>query len=254
MGIQTEPRFNPSGGPLPGTGADQSPKNSSNKKIIIGVVIAALVLCCVCGSITGLGSAAYFYLKKTPEVQTNQQATPEIIETAQPEGNSATPEPVYPPTETAVPVSTLTGQGLDVTRDSLLQFINANYDFNFSQPTQVQGLEVVQGESSSQCINTNCAAVTLVGPADNLLVVSEVVPTDPQDNAQSTIAITLLGDIVTQFTGDKSDTPLIIMGELIQAQSEGKNYQNTIQQNGYSFLEDYDAQSHNAGITISRPK
>jgi hypothetical protein len=253
MGNQTEPGFNASGGPLPGKGADQSPKNRSTNKIIIGGVIAALVLCCVCGSITGLGAAAYFYLKKAPEIQANQPATPEIIDTTQAEGNSATPEPVYSATETVVPVTTTTGQGLDVTRDSLLQFINANYDFNFSQPTQMQGQEVVQGESKSQCINTNCAAITLVGPADNLLVVSAVVPTDPQDNAQSTIAITLLGDIVTQFTGDKSDTPLIIMGELIQAQSEGKDYQNTIQQNGYSFLEDYDSQSHNAGITISRP-
>ena len=249
MSNQPEPTFSSTGGNQPMTGAGQSPKNNSNQKIIIGVVIAALVLCCVCVTIAGLGAAAFFYIHKAANIE----PTPEIIEPTQSQEISATPD-INSPTETAVPETPTSGQGLGITRDAMLQFFTKDDTFQFGQPTQVQGQEVVQGENKSLCIDTNCAAVTMVGPADDLLDVSEYVPTDPADSTQTTIALTALIDAASQFTGSKSATPLIIMGELIQAQSEGKDFQKTIQENGYSFLEDYNAQTHNAGITITRAK
>ncbi len=255
MSSQNEPSFTPSNQPLPGNGTGQPQKNNSNRNLIIGIVIAALLLCCICGTTAGLGAAAFFYLHRTTAGQTTIDSTPEFIEPTIAEEISATPENIISPSETPVPEATSTNvQGLGVTRDAMLQFFNSGDAFNFGKPTEIQGVEVVQGEHKSLCIQTNCAAVTLLGPADDLLSVSVVVPTDPQNVSQTTVAMTLLLDAADQFTGNNSNVPMQIMSDLIQAQSAGNNFEKTFQESGYSFTENYFAQTHNAGIVITRPK
>jgi hypothetical protein len=64
----------------------------------------------------------------------------------------------------------------------------------------------------------------------------------------------LLIDAVAQFTGDNSDITFQMMGDLTQAQAVGNSFEKTFQENGYSFTENYDAQTNNAGMAITRPK
>ncbi|MDR3574133.1 MAG: hypothetical protein P4L50_09735 [Anaerolineaceae bacterium] len=257
MSNQTEPSSTAPGGYQPMPQVNQPPKNNSNKKIIIGVVVAALVLCCVCGSTAGLGTAAYFYIHKTSEAQSNVTSTtvanePTQAYVIQPTQAAESSPTSIPATEaTQIPAAI---QGLGVTRAAMLKFYTTDDTFTFGQPTRVQGQELVQGENKSLCIGSNCAAVTLLGPADDLVDVSEYVPTDPTDSTQTTIALTALIDGASQFTNSDSATPLIIMGQMMQAQSAGKDFQQTITDHGYTFFEDYNAQTHNAGVTITRSK
>jgi short subunit dehydrogenase-like uncharacterized protein len=71
---------------------------------------------------------------------------------------------------------------------------------------------------------------------------------------QTATAIALLMDAVAQFAGDNSDITTQMMGALTQAQAMGNSFEKTIHENGYSFTENYDAQTNNAGMAITRPK
>jgi hypothetical protein len=267
MSNQTEPTYTSAGGSIQRAGAGQPPRNGSSKKIIIGAVIAALVLCCVCGSTAGLGTAAYFLFQKSSEIQTNNESAPELIEPTLAEEILSTPEIVYSTeearptpdiitsqTDTAVPETQPNDQGLGVSRDDMIQFFNSGDAFNFGKPTKMQGIEIVLGEHKSLCIQKNCAAVTLAGPADDLIAVSVVAPTDPGSMSQTATSIALLMDAVAQFAGDNSELAVQMMGDLTQAQAVGNSFEKTIQENGYSFTENYDAKTHNLGIAITRPK
>jgi len=266
MSNQTNPNSTAAGTPFPPAGAGQPPKNGSNNKIIIAVVIVVVVLCCICVSAAGVGTAAYFYLQKSPEINNQIETTPEIIEPTQSEESnptpevveptqgeeiSPTPEIVYSPSETSLPGTPTNNKGLDVSRDDMIQFL---VPFSFGQPKEIQGLEMVEGQDQSLCIQTNCAGATLAGPADDLLAVAVAVPTDPQDTGQTATAVALLMDVVQKFSGNNSAFPMQILSDLTQAQAAGNDFEKAIQENGYSFDENYDSQTHNAGVTITRPK
>ena len=118
----------------------------------------------------------------------------------------------------------------------------------------MQGQEVVTLTHKTLCVQTNCAAVSLAGPEDNLLAISVFVPTDPKDTLQTTTALTLLMDAVGEFSGDSKQFPMKVMSDLFQAQQSGTDYQYSMLNNGYSFTEQYISQSQEAGVTITRSK
>jgi len=232
-------------------------------------------LCCVCGSAAGLGGAAYYYLKQSPEAQVNlvettqqveppQQGVPTeaiqptqiveptaVVEATQAEETSATPNSNFSPTGTAVAANF---QGLGVTQAAMVQFFNSGDVFDVGQPKTLQGQEVLTLTHKTLCVQMDCAAVSLAGPEDDLLAISVYVPTDPKDTLQTTTALTLLMDAVGQFSGPSQQFPTKVLSDLLQAQQAGADYQYSILNNGFSFTEEYIAKTHDAGVTITRPK
>ena len=137
-----------------------------------------------------------------------------------------------------------------------MDFYSSGGAFEFDDPTEIQGLEIVMGTHTWLCVETNCAAVTLGGPEDDLLVIAVVVPTKPGDGAQTTMSLLLLMTTAARFTDAQAVevVPGQILNDLLKAQGAAGNFEKTIESSGYTFTESYDATTHNAGLAISRPK
>jgi hypothetical protein len=176
-----------------------------------------------------------------------------LIDTPEPENTS---EPESLPTSTPRASKPGSANGLGVTRAEMIEFYSSGGAFTFDDPTTIQGLEIVQGTHTWLCVDSNCAAVTLGGPEDDLLVLSVVVPTQPDDGTQTTLGILLLMTTAARFTDAQADevVPAQIMEDITNAQKASQNLEKAIESSGYVFTETYDAQTHNAGLAISRPK
>jgi len=136
----------------------------------------------------------------------------------------------------------------------MIRFFGGDKAFIFGKPFIVQGFEAVMGAHTWVCIQTNCASVTLLGPADDLLAVSVVVPTDPKDTSQTATAVALLMNAASHFVDTSSDLPYQILSEVTAAQASQTSVNKTVTDNGYEFTIVYNAQTHNAGLAIGRPK
>jgi hypothetical protein len=178
-------------------------------------------------------------------------ATPE--DTVAPE-DTATPEAIEVPTDTPQVENATNPLSLGVSRDEMIQFFSAGEAFIFGKPFTVQGFEAVMGTHTWVCIQANCASVTLLGPADDLLAVSVVVPTDPKDTAQTATAVALLMTAALHFIDTSSDLPFQILSEVTAAQASQTDVNKTVTNNGYEFTIIYNAQTQNAGLAIARPK
>jgi hypothetical protein len=242
-------------------------KDNSKRNIIIIVIVVAVLICClVVGIIVVAGGGAAYFLTSSSKVSTvpaseiiapsatslpEDTATPEEI--VSPE-ETATSETVLPPSETPQEQSASNSLGLGVNRDDMEQFLGVGGAFTFGKPSIIQGLEVVMGTSSSQCIQTNCASVTLLGPVDDLLAVSVVAPTDPNDPGQTAMACALLMTVSARFAQDSSGIAMQILTGITQAQTAQTNLNKTVIDNGYEFTIIYNPQTHNAGLAVARPK
>jgi hypothetical protein len=98
------------------------------------------------------------------------------------------------------------------------------YDvFVFQNPTTQNGVDMVTGYHKWLCIDKDCAALTLGGPADNLTIVVMAVPIDPNDSKGTLTAIMLLGDIAMDITKDQS-----FSAQVIKDFSDAANGQKTL--------------------------
>lgn len=229
--------------------------------------MAAVLICCLVVAVVvvaGGTGAAYFLTSSTKvatvtAVQVNappatslpeDTATPE--DTVAPE-DTATPETIEAPTDTPQVENTTNPLSLGVSRDEMEQFLGAGGAFTFGKPFTIQGLEAVMGTHSWLCIQTNCAAVTLLGPADDLLAVSAVVPTDPKDTGQTATACALLMTVSARFS-QSGGIALQILDDITKAQAAQTNLNQSVIDNGYEFTIIYNSQTHNAGLGVGRPK
>lgn len=243
------------------------PKDNKKRNIIIIVIVVAVLICCLVVAVVVVagGGAAYFLASSSKvvtesAVQTiappatqlpEDTVTPE--DTVAPE-DTATPETIEAPTDTPQVGNTTNPLSLGVSRDEMEQFLGADGAFKFGKPFTIQGLEAVLGTHSWLCIQTNCATVTLLGPADDLLAVSVAVPTDPKDTSQTATAVALLMTAASHFIDTSSDLPFQILSEVTAAQASQTEVNKTVTNNGYEFTIIYNAQTHNAGLAIGRPK
>ena len=243
-----------------------TPKSNSKRNIIIIGIVAVVFICCLCVGLIVVGGGAAYFLPASSKVVTQivaETVFPEITslpaDTAAPD-DTATPEDTTTPETIGLPSETPPGKNppnplsLGVSRDEMIQFFNADKAFIFGKPFMVQGLEAVIGTHTWVCIQTNCAVVTLLGPADDLLAVSVVVPTDPNDIAQTSTAVALLMNAASHFVDTSSDLPYQILSEVTVAQTSQTDVNKTFTNNGYEFTIVYIAQTHNAGFAIARPK
>ena len=256
-----------------------APTSNPGKKTALIIIAVVVVLCCLCTTIAGGGAAAFLFWQKPAQQTTNllptpieeavqvQEETPFVFEEETPEEPAIpkenpfpqdTPLPVEEPTE-APPANNPdqpAGSGLSVSRQEMINFYSDGGAFTFGDPTEISGLEIIMGTHTWLCVDTNCAAVTLGGPEDDLQVVAIVVPTDPDDSAQTTLSLLLLMTTAARFTDaqDVESVPTLILTDLTDAQSSGENFEKQIESSGYIFTESYDATTHNAGLAVSRPK
>jgi len=230
-------------------------KDNSKRNIIIIVIAAAILICCLVVAIAVVGGGGVAYYLTTSSKAATVPAAEVIVPSATslPE-DTATPETFAVPTDTPPVGNTANPLGLGVSRDEMEQLLGAGGAFTFNKPTMIQGLEAVMGTSSTQCIQTNCAAVTLLGPADDLLAVSVVAPTDPNDPTQTAMACALLMTVSARFTQDSGGIATQIFSEITQAQASQTDLNNTVIDNGYEFTIMYNPQTHNAGLAVARPK
>jgi hypothetical protein len=240
-------------------------KNGSKNKTVIFVVAAIVVICCLCVGVIGLGFGGYYFFQNNSDIQSSIEEignalaeTPSEVEVTQPteempmQEEIPTEEEIESPTEAPVPSEPTSTQGLGISRDEMMQFVNQGGAFTFSEPIDLQGEEAVTGTHSSLCVASDCAAVTLLGPADNLLAVSVAVPMDPNDLMQATTAITLVMDVALKFTSDQTTVPQQIMTDLLGAHTTQKAFDNTFDDNGYTFTENYNPQTHIASLAIAK--
>jgi hypothetical protein len=243
-----------------------TPENNTKRNTIIIVVVAVIIICCLCAGLAGAGGGAALILPAwsrvisrsvqvtiVPVIPSISTVTAAPVDTAIPE-ETVTPENLLLPTETPQAQIPADQAGLGASRDEMEQFLGAGGSITFADPTTIQGFEAVMGTSSWICIQTNCAAVTLLGPADNLLAVSVVVPTDPNDPGQTGIACALLMTVASRFSQSGSGLALQILTDITQAQASTTALNKTVNDNGYEFTIMYDPQTHNAGLAVSRPK
>ena len=242
---------------------DRTLKSNSKRNTIIIAAFAIIIICCLCTGLAAAGGGSAYLLSARTKVIT--RSVKEAMTPAIPSIPEATfaPEDTTAPKETATPETNVlpseTPQehipfyilGLGVSRDEMEQFLGAGGAFRFGKPTSIQGIEAVMGTSSSQCIQTNCAAVTLSGPADDLLAVSVVAPTDPR---QTAMACALLMTVSARFAQDSGGIGTQILTDITQAQIAQTNLNKTMIDNGYEFTIIYNPQTHNAGLDIARPK
>jgi hypothetical protein len=235
--------------PAGGTPAGQ-PRIGRNTVLI--VIIALVVLCCLCTLVASAGAAAYFILRpasveQVPDFLPGLEETPfDIPEFEEPFPFESTPlEDVFPFEETPgvepflleeTPDSSNPNSlaGLGVSREEMLEYYSAGGAFEFGEPQAVEGLDMVMGVHTSMCLDGNCAAVTLAGPAEDLLVISIVVPTRPGDSGQSLLALTLLMDTIARYADDATgaNLPAEIMTDVLAAQSAGETIEKTYENNG----------------------
>ena len=226
---------------------------NSSKKIILIVLIILIIVCCLCAITAAIGGGIYQFWGKSTAVSTQEEIIPTELEETSISPEMTLEAPINIEEPTTAPKST-NSKGLGVSRAEMLQSLNSGNAFNVGKPFKLQDLEAVMGEHVSLCIQSNCAAFTLLGPAKDLMAVSMVVPTDPNDQTQTLTAITLLMDVASSFAGNNSDIPMQVMNDILKAQSNQKNLDKKFNINGYSFNESYDAKTHNAGLAISRPQ
>lgn len=252
-----------------------APQSSSGGKIALIIIIVLLVLCCCCACLTIAGAAAYLsfvtpthsttnpmpefleptfvmptIIFETPALPFPFQRTPTVEETPTPE-ETATPKAGVTQTETPTAGKT----SLGVSRQEMIDFFNSGDAFTFEKPITVQGVEMVQGTHSSLCVNSDCAAVTLGGPEDDLQVVSVVAPTGTE-HGQAVPAFALLMNTAVRFIDPNKDgdIPLVIMQDLLSAIDDGKQLEKTFESHGYQLVETYDPKLHQAGLAITRAK
>jgi hypothetical protein len=242
------------------------PSGSGNRTTII-IIIVLVVLCCLCVAVAGVGGAGYFFLQKastsTEPITAETVAPFEMTVTPEEQTATTAPEDTATPAEMATPadvnVPTTTGpvpsaKGMGVSRDQMIQYFNSGDAFDFGSVKQLSGLDAVTGIHKTLCVKGDCAAVTLLGPADDLLAVSAAVPTDPKDNVQTLTAITLLMNAAQYFSGDSGDVPTKIMVSISAAQVTGKDFDDTTTSNGYSFNYNFNSKNGVASIAISKQK
>jgi hypothetical protein len=234
------------------------PKSGSSKKIILIVAIAAVVLCCLCPLLAGAGAAVYQFLLK-------DGGEPNII-APQPFTDLPTLLPGVPtlPVTAATPLPTVSGADIEDqpdapsssnglgTRQELMDFYNAGEAFVFEDPINVGDLELVTGYHTWVCLKNDCAAVTMAGPAEEILSLAIVVPTDKKDAAQTATAVTLLMNTAMHFAGEKSDLPFTIMSDILDAQSKDMQLEKTTTENGFTFTETYDPATGQGGLLVVR--
>ena len=113
--------------------------------------------------------------------------------------------PTAPPQTPAAQSSSSDHAPLGVNRADMIKYFNG-LNFVFQNPTTQNGVEMVTGYHKTLCINQDCAAITLFGPADNLLAIAMAVPTDPNDINQTSDAVPLLGMLAYKITNDQDFT------------------------------------------------
>jgi hypothetical protein len=114
-------------------------------------------------------------------------------------------KPTAPPQPPAAQSSSSDHAPLGVNRADMIKYFNG-LNFVFQNPTTYNGVETVMGYHKTLCISKDCAAMTLFGPADNLLAIAMAVPTDPNDINQTSDAVPLLGMLAYKITNDQDFT------------------------------------------------
>jgi len=249
------------------------PKSRSNKGTIIAV-IAIVVICCLCAGVVGGGIYGYNMLQNNPElkgsfddvinafgttpteprVYGSDNESPTEAPAPEEPGTIEAPTQAEPgaPTEAPAPNQPGSVRGLGLSRAEMIQYLNQGGAFTFGEPYDLSGDQAVDGTHKTICLSSDCATVTLLGPADNLSVVSVAVPTDPKDIKQTTVAITLVMDVALKFTGDPNKTPTQIMSDLMAAQAGKNKLDKSFDDNGFTFTETYEPDSGIATLAIAR--
>ncbi|NPV75392.1 MAG: hypothetical protein HPY59_03355 [Anaerolineae bacterium] len=230
----------------PGSDASHpAPPQKSRKKYLLAA-LAAVLLCCLCLALITAGFAAY---RAFGSDLFGKDTQPKIVEVTV----AVTPQetPALQSTPPA-PQPAAAGSGLGVSRAEMIDFFGSGGAFEFDAPFTAQGKEVVMGSHTWLCLEGDCAAVTLLGPEENLEAVSVAVPTDPNDDTQSATAMTLLMTLASRFSSSSSTTPFDVLDAVTKAQASRQNKEATFKNNGYTFNVSYDAASGIAALAVSR--
>ena len=135
----------------------------------------------------------------------------------------------------------------------MITFLNADGAFNFDKPTvNKDGDEEVMGHHKTLCLGGGCASVILLGPADNLLVVSAAAATDPADKTQTSRAVALLVTIVSHFTAADTSFSSRILPDVLSAQASQKALTKHVTVNGFRCTESYDPDTQIAVVAVSK--
>lgn len=228
---------------------DSPPPSRSNKKIIL-IVLGVIVLCCLCLiAVAGLfGLSSLFVANPFAKDPTSTPRAAITVEVRPVETAVRPATPLAP----AATKATTTGDGLGVSRAEMMDFFGSDGAMEFEDPFFFGETELMMGYHTWICLEGDCAAVTLLGPEDDLQAVSAAVPTDPDDQTQTMTAVSLLMTLAGHFSGSASDIPYQILEAVQNAQANNRSDEQIFEDNGYVFTISYDADSRIAGLTVSR--
>jgi hypothetical protein len=165
------------------------------------------------------------------------EITPASIPTELPATEVPIPAPAEPtalPHPPAAQPSSSTHAPLGVSRAYMMDQYGV---FVFQKPyTTDYGVEAIMGYHQTMCIDKDCAAITLMGPADNLLLIGMAVPTNPNDDVEITSAIALLGHLTFDITKDDSFSGQLIK-DFVDAVTSQKTLDKKYNVNGFIISE-----------------
>jgi hypothetical protein len=171
---------------------------------------------------------------------------------------SGTPTPTPQPTATEAPLPEPTDflslpstpDGLGITRQHLIDYFNSGNAFDFDKPATKDGMEYVMGYHQWLCVKGDCAAITILGPSDNVLALSMAVPMNPKDKTESMTALTLLMNTASFFDNSGPGYPSQLANDIWSAWQNDTDFSEAYNINGLVFAEKYDSSSHIAVLLI----
>ena len=174
--------------------------------------------------------------------------------TAAPAQPTAAPADAAQPTaapalaQPTVDTSKITGLG--VSRDQMQLSFS---DYTFGDVTTKAGIEQASGQNNKICVGSVCSVVVVSGPADNVFLVSILVPTDPKDKDVTTANVKVLTDFAAAYDNNDADFPTQTLNAILDAQANKKeiNKQITVL-NGYDLGLDYTPDNNAAMLNLMK--
>jgi hypothetical protein len=228
------------------------------KKTILIIVIVLILVCCLCTAAVAAGAGGFALTKNgtIPDylgILPTETPTP----TATPTEVPPTPEPKATKTP-AMGEATSQSPSIDdistlgISRAEMIAALNGDEVFTFEDPIEVQGTEIVMGTHSWLCVQGDCASISMMGPEDDLIVISLAVPLDPNDNDESSTAIALMMNVTTIFAKNDSDLAFQMMTDIMNAESNGSSFDQNVAADGYTFNYNYDPTMSIASLTVTK--
>jgi len=223
----------------------------SNQKTLLTVVIALVVLCGLCSLAAAAGGGLYYFSSKktaAPGISNRAVQSSTESDTAEQSGPAAPTAAVSTPN---APLPKASSKGLGLSRQDMITFLAGKGVSDFGQPTTHNGDEEVMGHQNNLCVKGGCATVILLGPAEQIQVVSVAVEINSADPAQTESAVSFLKTVASHFIGADAPFTNQMLADISSAGADQKALDKKAKVNGFTCRLTYNPDDQIAAMAVS---